>query len=239
MEQLEYNLLFRWFVGIGMDECGCRRRSPRIGIGCLTVISRGPSLKTSWRRPGDAACCPLNTFHSRRNVAGGVGPEEFQTQGSAQWPARRSGEPDDQFSQGTALESDASVDDRSRQPIVQEGDRRRSQARVSGRSPDGEPARTGRRRLRRPRDRHRGTRCRDESHRRVAPPETVTIGGDKGYDTRGFVETLRTLDATPHVALKMKSRTLDRRTTRHPWYAISQRARKRIEKATNVRRELK
>ena len=61
------------------------------------------------------------------------------------------------------------------------------------------------------------------------PPQRVTIGGDKGYDTRGFVETLRTLDATPHVALKTKSRTLDRRTTRHPGYAISQVARKRIE----------
>jgi IS5 family transposase len=57
----------------------------------------------------------------------------------------------------------------------------------------------------------------------------VTIGGDKGYDTRGFVETLRTLEATPHVAVKRNSRTLDRRTTRHPGYAISQCARKRIE----------
>ena len=61
------------------------------------------------------------------------------------------------------------------------------------------------------------------------PPETVTIGGDKGYDTRGFVDTLRQLAATPHIAQKKNSRTLDRRTTRHPGYAISQRARKRIE----------
>jgi hypothetical protein len=57
----------------------------------------------------------------------------------------------------------------------------------------------------------------------------VTIAGDKEYDTRGFVETLRAPDATPHVILKTKSRTIDRRTTRHRGYAISQRARKRIE----------
>jgi hypothetical protein len=48
-------------------------------------------------------------------------------------------------------------------------------------------------------------------------------------DTRGLAETLRTLEATPHVALKTHGRTLDRRTTRHPGHAISQRARKRIE----------
>jgi len=61
------------------------------------------------------------------------------------------------------------------------------------------------------------------------PHRRVTVGGDKGYFTRGFVDTLRALGATPHVALKAKSRTFDRRTTRHPGYAISQRARKRIE----------
>ena len=61
------------------------------------------------------------------------------------------------------------------------------------------------------------------------PRRRVTIGGDKGYDTSGFVETLRALEASPHIAQKKKSRTLDGRTTRHPGYAISQRARKRIE----------
>jgi hypothetical protein len=53
--------------------------------------------------------------------------------------------------------------------------------------------------------------------------------GMNSYDTHGFVETLRTLEATPHIAQKRNSRTLDARTTRHPGYAISQRTRKRIE----------
>jgi hypothetical protein len=56
-----------------------------------------------------------------------------------------------------------------------------------------------------------GTGERDAATSRIAglPHRRVTIGGDKGYDTRGFVETLRTLEATPHIAQKKNSRTLD------------------------------
>ena len=44
MEQLDYNLLFRWFVGLGMDDAsGRRRRSRKIGIGCSTATLRPPS----------------------------------------------------------------------------------------------------------------------------------------------------------------------------------------------------
>ncbi len=76
-----------------------------------------------------------------------------------------------------------------------------------------------------------GTAERDAAAGLVAslPYRRVTIGGDKVYDTHGFVETLRQLEATPHVALKKRSRTLDRWTTRHAGYDISQRVRKRIE----------
>lgn len=71
-----------------------------------------------------------------------------------------------------------------------------------------------------------GTGERDAAISLVAglPPRRVTVGRDKGYGTRGFIETLRHLEATPHVAIKKKSRTLDRRMTRHAGYAISQRA---------------
>ena len=57
------------------------------------------------------------------------------------------------------------------------------------------------------------------------------MGGDKAYDTRGFVQSLRTLNAVPHVAQNCKGRksAIDGRTTRHPGYAISQRLRKRVE----------
>ncbi len=59
----------------------------------------------------------------------------------------------------------------------------------------------------------------------------VTLGGDKGYDTRGFVEATRELNVTPHVAQNNSHRrsAIDERTTRHDGYAVSQRKRKRVE----------
>jgi hypothetical protein len=62
--------------------------------------------------------------------------------------------------------------------------------------------------------------------------KSVTVGGDKGFDTRGFVADCRHLRVTPHVAqnhARPGGSALDGRTTRHPGYAISQRKRKRIE----------
>jgi transposase len=60
----------------------------------------------------------------------------------------------------------------------------------------------------------------------------ITVAGDKGYDTHGFVERCAQLDVTPHVAQNTSRRggsAIDGRTTRHPGYAISQRIRKRVE----------
>ncbi|HTP44180.1 MAG TPA: IS5 family transposase [Candidatus Acidoferrum sp.] len=59
----------------------------------------------------------------------------------------------------------------------------------------------------------------------------VTLGGDRGYDTRGFVESLRSLRVTPHVAENTANRrsAIDGRTTQHEGYTVSQRKRKRVE----------
>jgi transposase len=59
----------------------------------------------------------------------------------------------------------------------------------------------------------------------------VTLGADKAYDTQEFVAQLRELKVTPHVAQNHKNRAsaIDGRTTRHPGYGISQRKRKRVE----------
>jgi transposase len=64
-----------------------------------------------------------------------------------------------------------------------------------------------------------------------AVSKRVTLGGDKGYDTRGFVEATRELQVTPHVAQNNSHRrsAIDERTTRHDGYAVSQRKRKRVE----------
>jgi IS5 family transposase len=61
----------------------------------------------------------------------------------------------------------------------------------------------------------------------------VTLGADKAFDTAEHVDNLRRLRVTPHVAQNTANRrsAIDRRTTRHPGYAASQRLRKRIEEA--------
>jgi len=56
-----------------------------------------------------------------------------------------------------------------------------------------------------------------------------TVGGDKGFDTARFVHGCRNLRITAHVARKVKGSAVDGRTTRHAGYVVSQRKRKRIE----------
>ena len=61
----------------------------------------------------------------------------------------------------------------------------------------------------------------------------VTLGGDKNYDTEEFVRELRRMHITPHVAQNHTNRTsaIDRRTTRHISYELSQQKRKRVEQS--------
>ena len=64
-------------------------------------------------------------------------------------------------------------------------------------------------------------------------PTAITLGADKGYDAEDFVNELRSMRVTPHVARNTSGRrsAIDGRTTRHPGYVASQRIRKRIEEA--------
>ncbi len=63
---------------------------------------------------------------------------------------------------------------------------------------------------------------------KVPGSQRITVGADKGYDTRDFVTTCREMNVTPHLARRQWS-IVDKRTTRHDGYQISQRIRKRIE----------
>jgi IS5 family transposase len=68
-----------------------------------------------------------------------------------------------------------------------------------------------------------------QRHNGIRP---TTLGCDKGYDVRRFIEDLRERDVTPHVAQQItwqRRSRIDGRTTRHPGYAISQRCRKKVE----------
>lgn len=66
----------------------------------------------------------------------------------------------------------------------------------------------------------------------VVKERRVTVGGDKGYDTAGFVAECRSINVTPHVAQTSDTRrrsAIDDRTTRHAGYLVSQRKRKLVE----------
>jgi hypothetical protein len=62
----------------------------------------------------------------------------------------------------------------------------------------------------------------------IAGQRRVTLGADKGYDQKELVRALREYRVTPHVAQKVNS-AIDRRSTRHPGYQLSQWRRKRVE----------
>jgi transposase len=82
-----------------------------------------------------------------------------------------------------------------------------------------------------------GTAERDEAlvmvrRQKAAGLPPTTLGADKGYDAHSFVQALREESITAHVAQNITSRrgsNVDGRTTRHPGYALSQRARKKVE----------
>ena len=65
--------------------------------------------------------------------------------------------------------------------------------------------------------------------RRRCGARRLTVGADKGYDSREFVAGARKLRITPHVAAKRRYGAIDGRTTRHSGYATSQRRRKLVE----------
>jgi IS5 family transposase len=72
------------------------------------------------------------------------------------------------------------------------------------------------------------------ANERLPGRRRITLGADKGYDTRDFIAACRALDITPHVAqnhARPGGSALDARTVRHPGYAVSQWIRKRVEEA--------
>jgi hypothetical protein len=69
---------------------------------------------------------------------------------------------------------------------------------------------------------------------KIPGTQPITLGGDKNYDTRDFVDTLREMKITPHVARNEKrlgGSTIEARTTRHSGYEISLQKRKRVEQS--------
>ena len=231
MEQLDYNLLFRWFVGLNMDDA----------VWDPTVFTKNRQRLLD----GDVAMAFLERVVELARRRGLLSGEHFTVDGTLleAWAGlksfKRKGEPP------------RPPDDPGNPTVNFHGEKRSNDTHVSTTDPDARLARKGDRREAKLSyaghalidNRHglvvnaeateaTGTAERDAGVELAsALPDGATLGADKGYDTRAFVEALRSLGVTPHVAQNTSNRSsaIDGRTTRHAGYLVSQRKRKLIE----------
>lgn len=233
MEQLEYNLLYRWFVGLGMDE----------RLWNVTVFSKNRDRLLR----GDVAGAFFKEIVEQAGEQGLLSEEHFSVDGTLleAWASQKS------FRKKGKKTKGSSEDDPSNPTVNFRGERRKNDTHQSTTDPDSRLFRKGRGREAKlcymghaVAENRNGLlvnvqatlahgRAEREAALEMMAPFTragvrITLGADKGYDTLEFVEGLRTMGITPHLAQKRRS-ALDRRTTRHLSYGVSQRKRKQIE----------
>jgi transposase len=233
IEQLEYNLLFRWFVGLGMDE----------PIWDHSTFSKNRDRLLR----GDIADGFFAEVLGEARTHGLLSDEHFTVDGTLleAWASHKSFRPKD------ADPPPPSGDPKN--PAVNfRGERRKNDTHASTTDPDarlyrkgdGQPARLvymGHVLMENrsglvvdtevtPADGY-GERHAALTMVEAVPGDRVTLGGDKAYDEAWFVGELRHMRVTPHVTQNTTNRrsAIDARTTGHPGYAISQRKRKRVE----------
>jgi transposase len=232
MEQLNYNLLFRWFVGLTMDDpiwdaTTFTKNRDRLLSGEIAQLFFDQVLAQAWDRglTSDEHFTVDGTL-----VEAWAGLKSFKRKdGSDQKPPDDPGNPTVNF-HGEKRSSDthqSTTDPDAR--LYTKGSGQEAKLYFMGhvvmenRNGLAVGARlsqaTGRA------ERETALALLKDILRR----KRITVGGDKGYDVPCFVEALRENDATPHVARKVRCSAIDSRTTRHESYNVSQRKRKRVE----------
>jgi len=238
MERLEYDLLFRWFVGIGVDDAAWDH----------STFSKNRDRLLA----GDIATKFLAAVLAEPRVKRLLSTDHFSVDGTLieAWASLKSFRPEDGSDDEppSAGGRNAEVDFH--------GQQRRNDTHASTTDPDARLYRKGGGKeaklcfvghgLMENRSGLIVDACltRADGHaERVAAlhmmepradrPQRVTLGADKAYDAEDFVNELRAMRVTPHVAQNVSGRrsAIDRRTTRHGGYLVSQRIRKRIEEA--------
>lgn len=239
MERLEFDLLFRWFVGIGIDD---------------PVWDHSTFSKNRDRLlEGEIAAKFLTAVLAQPGVKRLLSSEHFSVDGTLieAWASMKSFKPKDPpDDDGKSAEGGRNA------PADFRGEKRRNETHRSTTDPDARLYRKGPgmetklcfigHALMENRSGlivdTRLTRVSGHAERLAAldmiqgfadRPSAITLGADKGYDAADFAEELRAINVRPHVAQNTSGRrsAIDRRTTRHPGYAASQRIRKRIEEA--------
>lgn len=231
VEQLEYNLLFRWFVGLAMDDV----------VWTPTTFTKNRDRLLA----GDIARQFFEAVLTQARAQRVLSAEHFTVDGTLleAWAGQKS------FTRREGPGRGPRDDDPSNPTVNFHGERRSNATHQSTTDPDSRLAKKG------PGKEAKlvyvGEVLMENRHGLVVdasvvtatgtaepeaatgllqalPSRAATIGGDKAYDQRAWVETARALGVTPHVAQRPHS-AIDARTTRHPGYHASQRQRKRIE----------
>jgi transposase len=263
MEQMEYNLLFRWFVGLGIDDPAW--------VPTVFTKNRDRLLNT------DIARKFLAAILAHRDVAPLLSDEHFSVDGTLieAWASMKSFQPkaeakgseppaagsggegqtpvETQVCEPAAPAEAPAAADRGRNAEVNfHGQKRSNETHASLTDPDARLYRKGEGKEAKLcymghalMENRNGlvveaclTHADGHAERNAAlamiearadRPSRITLGADKGYDAEDFVNELRAMNVTPHVATKTKGSAIDGRTTRHAGYVTSQRIRKRIE----------
>jgi transposase len=237
MERLEYDLLFRWFVGIGVDAA----------VSDHSVFSKNRDRLLE----GDIATRVLAAVLDQPRVKKLLSTEHFTVDGTLieAWASLKSFKPRDGSDDppaGGGRNAEADF----------HGKKRSNETHVSTTDPDARLYRKGPGKEAKlcfighglmenrhgllvdtcltPADGHaERVAALAMIEPRADRPRAITLGADKAYDAEDFVNELRSMTVTPHVAQNTSGRSsaIDARTTRHGGYAGSQRVRKRIEEA--------
>jgi transposase len=234
MEQLEYNLLFRWFVGLSMDN----------EVWDATVYSKNRDRLLA----GDIARRFLEEIVAQARERGLTSDEHFSVDGTLieAWASQKSFKRKDGPRGGDGGPRNADVDFR--------GEKRCNQTHQSTTDPQARLYRKAHgheaklaylghvaienrnalvvgcevtEALGQHMEREAAARLMSDVPRR----QRATVGADRAYDTRGFVAAMRDQGVTPHIAQHTKGRrsAIDGRTTAQPGYRVSQVLRKLVE----------
>lgn len=234
MEQLDYNLLFRWFVGLGIDD----------PVWVPTVFTKNRDRLLD----GNVAQAFFEAVLAQSREKDLLSSEHFTVDGTLieAWASHKSFKP----KEGPVKSPD---DDDPGNPTVNfRGEKRSNQTHASTTDPDARLSRKTGQSAQLAYMGHLLTENRNGlivaaqvtistgyAEREAATAmlstihgsQQITLGADRGYDTQDFVRSCREQRVTPHVAQNTTVRRsrIDQRTVRHPGYKISQRKRKRIE----------
>ncbi|HKQ46066.1 MAG TPA: IS5 family transposase [Rhizomicrobium sp.] len=242
MERIEFDLLFRWFVGLGVDDA----------VWDHSTFSKNRDRLLE----GEIAAKFLNALLAQPQVKQLLSSEHFSVDGTLieAWASlksfrRKDGSDNDHEGPGRNAERSFHKEKRSNQTHESTTD---PEARLYKKG-DGQPAKLCYMGHALMENRHglavggvvsqaTGTAERDEALKLIdrykgRRRQRITLGADKAFDVAAFVQDLRRRAVTPHIAIdghlsttgKPRRTAIDGRTLRHAGYTISQRCRKRIE----------